>query len=713
MDWDIEPTDSSEFVTLGGLAPLPTNLLFASDDGFVSADPLAGAPQDLAGCGITSNFIDCGPGDHGAVLDFAFPALAPGASQPLSIFYGAAATEALADEARTLAGVEVFSYGQCDAGQGQAACNEGTGTPNTFIFGFAGVGGTAPPPPPPPPPPAGEPILCVSPDSLKFGKVVVGGFRDLRFAVTNVGTGLLSGTASIVNGPAFQIVSGNPFNNLAAGESQVVTVRFTPTSPGTVFAAIVKFESNGGNAERLVRGTGAPLAIENVKATPETLWPADGRMVPVTLAVTFRHAHNVEPACRIVSVSSDEPGERRGRRKTATDWNITGSLTVDLKARRSGRDDDEGYTITVSCTDASGKSVVKTVTVNVGRSDGKKSRAAAVETDRDPHKDKDRDNDTERAKDKDRGKDEDENKETDTDKDRAEHGDKDQDEAKDDDDRDDDKDKTPRACVPAQRDKDHAEERDTDHDKGRDKDHDKGRDTDQGAERDKDRAERGDSDKRPDQARDEKRDGDKDGVPAHGDRVRIAEQQDSAGAQPGDADKPEDRGGLGEAENERFLVQINTHLTPREPAESRQARPRSFWLEDVWGDSPGDGGGVLSSELRGLRHRLALVEDGQPPGEGHPRLEVWRLDVSDGPPLAAEAHVPRARHSWQLVDIRLSPAGEENGAAAGEQHALMLRAFLEDGDPRPDFGKLSVGVEEPFAPEPDRAEHGDRERHQD
>ena len=56
------------------------------------------------------------------------------------IFYGAAATEALAFAAFGTVGAEVYSFGQCRAGGG---CGGPIlGTPATFIFGFAGVGGT-------------------------------------------------------------------------------------------------------------------------------------------------------------------------------------------------------------------------------------------------------------------------------------------------------------------------------------------------------------------------------------------------------------------------------------------------------------------------------------------------------------------------------------------------------------------------------------------
>src|SRR3990172_3381375 len=169
MDWDIQPTANSEFVTINGLPA--TNVLFASDDGFETANPLtfvdgipAGTPLDLAGCGFTTNFTDCGPADHGALFDLSFPALDDGEERILRIFYGAASTEPEADGARSDAGVGPFSYGQCDPLKEVTEpplCDQTTGTPNTFIFGFAGVGETPPPPPPPPIVPAPSTILLL------------------------------------------------------------------------------------------------------------------------------------------------------------------------------------------------------------------------------------------------------------------------------------------------------------------------------------------------------------------------------------------------------------------------------------------------------------------------------------------------------------------------------------------------------------------------
>ncbi|MCW0180783.1 MAG: autotransporter outer membrane beta-barrel domain-containing protein [Zavarzinia sp.] len=133
MDWDIPPTEFSEFVTIAGLPA--GNIVATSDNGFANGNPLEAtgsisAPEN-------ENFEDNGPADHGATFDFHFGNLAVGDTREFVIFYGAAANEAEALDALRAVGAEVYSLGQ-SSGVGGAE----DGTPATFIFAFAGVGGT-------------------------------------------------------------------------------------------------------------------------------------------------------------------------------------------------------------------------------------------------------------------------------------------------------------------------------------------------------------------------------------------------------------------------------------------------------------------------------------------------------------------------------------------------------------------------------------------
>jgi hypothetical protein len=138
MDWDVEPTAFSEYVTtvtgeilgVGG----PTALLDNDNDGFATANPL-GPDGTLSGL-RTGTFQDVGPFDHGARFDFGFSELRPGSALLFTTFYGAAPDEATALGALATVEAETYSMGQPDTERGP-----GSGEPNTFVFGFGGIGG--------------------------------------------------------------------------------------------------------------------------------------------------------------------------------------------------------------------------------------------------------------------------------------------------------------------------------------------------------------------------------------------------------------------------------------------------------------------------------------------------------------------------------------------------------------------------------------------
>ncbi len=139
MDWDIEPTAFNEFVTLAGWPA--ANLIGSSNDGFCSADPFTDrtsggfcSATNYAGS-LDANFDRLGSDDHGALFDFGFDALAPGASKTFTTFYGAAASRAAVLAALGAVGAEVYSIGEC----ARAVSGD---CPATFAYGFKGVGGT-------------------------------------------------------------------------------------------------------------------------------------------------------------------------------------------------------------------------------------------------------------------------------------------------------------------------------------------------------------------------------------------------------------------------------------------------------------------------------------------------------------------------------------------------------------------------------------------
>lgn len=134
MDWDVPPTEFSEFVTIQGWPA--AQLRGSSDDGFVSGNPNVPLSTIATDAVLNGNFTDSGPDDHGAAFDFSLGAVANGGTEEVEIFYGAAASEADAMIALGDVGAEVYSLGQASVPGGET-----TGEPNTFIFAFAGVGG--------------------------------------------------------------------------------------------------------------------------------------------------------------------------------------------------------------------------------------------------------------------------------------------------------------------------------------------------------------------------------------------------------------------------------------------------------------------------------------------------------------------------------------------------------------------------------------------
>ncbi len=76
-----------------------------------------------------------------------------------------------------------------------------------------------------------EAVLTVTPASQDFGVVLIGAAADRSFIVSNAGGGTLDGTAEAV--APFSVVSGGSYS-LAAGLSQVVTVRVGPQAPNYI-----------------------------------------------------------------------------------------------------------------------------------------------------------------------------------------------------------------------------------------------------------------------------------------------------------------------------------------------------------------------------------------------------------------------------------------------------------------------------------------------
>ena len=114
----------------------------------------------------------------------------------------------------------------------------------------------------------------------------------------------------------------------------------------------------------------APVIAAVTTDTP-VLWPPNHRMVSVRVSAMVTDDQDPTPAVRIVSIESDEAVDGDDDGSTSPDWAITGDLTADLRAERSGSGDGRVYTVTVAAEDDAGNESTSTVTVKVPLSRGK------------------------------------------------------------------------------------------------------------------------------------------------------------------------------------------------------------------------------------------------------------------------------------------------------------------------------------------------------
>lgn len=105
--------------------------------------------------------------------------------------------------------------------------------------------------------------------------------------------------------------------------------------------------------------------INSLNSNPSQLWPVNHRMIPVTVSADVTDQCDPNPVSRIISIESNQASNGGGDGNTDPDWTITGDLTCELRAERSGNSGDRIYTITVESRDASDNVSTGEVTVIV------------------------------------------------------------------------------------------------------------------------------------------------------------------------------------------------------------------------------------------------------------------------------------------------------------------------------------------------------------
>lgn len=164
----------------------------------------------------------------------------------------------------------------------------------------------------------------------------------------------------------------------ASGGCSTLTMSLSGIPAGNVFPigtttiTYTAMDANGntGTAEQQITVVDkTPPVISAVSVDKTVLWPADHKMVDVTLL------YNVTDNCdessgitRVLSVTSNEPINGTGDGDTAPDWEVLDANHVRLRAERAGNGQGRAYTITITAKDSKGNYSSRSVVVKVPKS---------------------------------------------------------------------------------------------------------------------------------------------------------------------------------------------------------------------------------------------------------------------------------------------------------------------------------------------------------
>ena len=174
----------------------------------------------------------------------------------------------------------------------------------------------------------------------------------------------LNGWAWDEDGDPLTFTWTGPFGT-ASGPSAVVDL---PGGSHTVILTVT--DGRGGVATDTVEifvNDIDPPRIAGAMATPNVLGPPNHQMVPVSIALSFADECGAYTTCRIVAVSSSDPVNGLGDGDTAPDWEVTGPLSLLLRAERGALGAQRTYTVTLECVDGSGLASRTSVEVIVPR----------------------------------------------------------------------------------------------------------------------------------------------------------------------------------------------------------------------------------------------------------------------------------------------------------------------------------------------------------
>jgi endonuclease G len=186
--------------------------------------------------------------------------------------------------------------------------------------------------------------------------VAIGGTLGLGALVP---TGSVAVTLNGVTLNAAVAPNGQFSASFAAG---ALTVEGSPYTIAFAYGGDTNFTDASAASTLAVVDTTAP-SVSALTASPNVLGPPNHKLIDILVGYTASDAGGT-PACAL-TVSSNEPVNGTGDGNTATDWFVIDAHHVQLRAERAGTGSGRIYTITVTCTDASGHSTSNTTAVTV------------------------------------------------------------------------------------------------------------------------------------------------------------------------------------------------------------------------------------------------------------------------------------------------------------------------------------------------------------
>lgn len=108
-----------------------------------------------------------------------------------------------------------------------------------------------------------------------------------------------------------------------------------------------------------------PPSLADAAASPSVLWPANGRMVSVTIDYTAGDNCSAAPVCTLSVTSNERKKATRDWRRAPRDWDVIDAHSVLLRAERTPAGNGRVYTVGITCTDGSGAQASQSVTVTV------------------------------------------------------------------------------------------------------------------------------------------------------------------------------------------------------------------------------------------------------------------------------------------------------------------------------------------------------------